>query len=73
MIKWHIYDETGFARIYDDSVDEGVFYGEDGSKKILFRKGNKVMAFFYYGQDDIMVHFSEIIALTDVTYSKEPL
>jgi len=73
MIKWHIYDETGFARIYDENIDEGVCYGEDGSKKILFRKGDKVMAFFYYGHDDVMAHLSEIIALTDITYSKDKL
>lgn len=73
MIKWHIYDETGFTRIYDETIDEGVTYGDGGSKKILFRKGDKVMAFFYYGQDDIMAHLPEIIALTDVAYSKDKL
>lgn len=73
MVKWHIYDETGLTYIYDNNIDEGVCYGENDSKKILFRKGDKVMAFFYYGHDDIMAHLPEIIALTDVTYSKEPL
>ena len=73
MIKWHIYDESGLTYIYDSRIDEGVCYGENESKKILFRKGNKVMAFFYYGNDDIMTHLPEIIALTEVTYFKDKL
>ncbi|WP_405727179.1 hypothetical protein, partial [Anaerotignum sp.] len=73
MVKWHIYDETGFAPIYDERIDEGVVYGENGSKKILFRKDDQVMAFFYYGQDDILTHLPEIFALTDVAYVKDQL
>ncbi|WP_458407312.1 DUF2812 domain-containing protein [Anaerotignum sp.] len=71
MVKWHIYDETGFTHVYDDSVDEGVLYDTDDSKKMLFRKGDKVMAFFYYGHEDLMVHLPDIVALTDVIYSKD--
>ena len=73
MVKWHIYDETGFAPIDDETIDEGVVYGENGSKKILFRRDDKVMAFFYYGQDDILTHLPEIFALTDVAYAKDQL
>lgn len=73
MIKWHIYEEAGFAPIYDENIDEGVVYGENGSKKILFRKDDKVMAFFYYGHEDLMEHLPEIIALTDTAYVKDRL
>lgn len=73
MVKWHIYDETGFAHVYDDSIDEGVVYGESGSKKLFFRKGDQVMAFFYYGHEDLMEHLPEIIALTDTVYAKDRL
>ena len=73
MVKWHIYDETGFAHVYDETIDEGVVYGENGSKKLFFRKGDQVMAFFYYGHEDLMAHLPEIIALTDTVYAKDRL
>lgn len=73
MVKWHIYDETGFAHVYDETIDEGVVYGESGSKKLFFRKGDQVMALFYYGHEDLMEHLPEIIALTDTVYAKDRL
>ena len=73
MVKWHIYEEAGFAPIYDEKIDEGVVYGENGSKKLFFRKGDQVMAFFYYGHEDLMAHLPEIFALTDVAYAKDRL
>lgn len=70
MVQWHIDDETGLERLYTGNFDEAIF-SHDGSQKLFFRKGDKVMAFFYYGHEELKPHLPEIFALADATYSKD--
>lgn len=71
MLEWFIYNESGYTDIFDDRIDEGILYDNEGSQHLFLRKDDHVLAVFYYGEEDLGTHFDALFALLEKSYPTE--
>lgn len=73
MTQRKIYDDEKKEVLFLDGIDEALLFSGESNQRLFLRNQDIVMAISYYGKEDLKAHLSEIVALTEGTYSKKLL